>query len=47
MRAKREWIDATMRLPFLQAPSKIGFQPGNGLVALLGVLGEEFHGDCR
>src|SRR5713101_3640582 len=36
-----------MRLPFRQAPSKISFQPGSGLVALLGVFGEELHGDSR
>ena len=47
MRAQREWIDATMRLPFRQAPPKIGFQAGGGLVALLGVLGEELHDDGR
>ena len=44
---QREFIDATMRLPFRQAPSKISFQPGSGLVSLLGVLGEELHGDSR
>ena len=45
VRAQREWIDATMRLPFRQAPPKIGFQARGGLVALLGVLGEELHDD--
>ncbi len=34
-----------MRLPFLQAPLKIGFEAGGSLVALLGVLGEELHED--
>src|ERR1700688_4381776 len=34
-----------MRLPFLQAPPKIGFETGGSLVALLGVLGEELHED--
>ena len=47
VRAQRERIDATMRLPFRQAPPKIGFQAGGGLVALLGVLGEELHDDGR
>src|SRR5216683_1299137 len=47
MRAQREWLDATLRLPFRQAPSKISFQSGSGLVALLGILGEELHGDSR
>src|SRR6266851_9338427 len=47
MRAQREWLNATLRLPFRQAPSKISFQPGSGLVALLGVLGEQLHDDCR
>ncbi len=47
MRGQRERIDATMRLPFRQAPSKIGFQAGGSLVALLGVFGEELHGDSR
>ncbi len=36
-----------MRLPFGQAPSKISFQPGSTLVALLGVLGEELHDNGR
>jgi hypothetical protein len=26
VRAQRKWIDATVRLPFRQAPPKIGFQ---------------------
>jgi hypothetical protein len=47
MRAQRERIDATMRLPLRQALPKIGFQAGGGLVALLRVLGEQFHGDGR
>ena len=47
MRAQRERIDATMRLPFRQAAPKIGFQAGGSLVALLGVLGEELHNDGR
>ena len=34
-----------MRLPFRQAAPKIGFQAGGGLVALLGILGEELHND--
>jgi len=33
--AQREWIEATMRLPFRQAPPKAGFQTGGCLVALL------------
>src|SRR5579863_9888114 len=36
-----------MRLPFLQALPKIGFEAGGGLVALLGALGEELHDDGR
>src|SRR5258707_8292129 len=44
---QKEWIDATVRLPFRQAPPKIGFQAGGGLVALLRVLGEELHDDGR
>src|SRR5712692_6763896 len=43
VRAQREWIDATMRLTFRQAPPKIGFEAGGSLVALLGVLREELH----
>ena len=45
VRAQREWIDAAMRLPFRQAPPKIGFQTRGGLIAVLRVLGEEPHGD--
>src|SRR5260370_29818290 len=45
VRAQREWINATMRLPFCQAPPKIGFEAGGSLVALLGVPGEELHDD--
>ena len=47
MRAERERVDAALRLPLLQAPPKIGFQACCGLVALLGVLGEELHDDGR
>src|SRR5258708_21264733 len=47
MRAQREWINATMGLPFLQAPPKIDFKTGGTLIALLGVFGEELHGDSR
>ena len=45
--AQGEWIDATMRLPFRQAPPKIGFQTRSGLIALLRIFGEEPHGDGR
>jgi len=44
VRAQREWIDASMRLLFREAPPNIGFEAGGGLVALLGVFGEELHG---
>src|SRR5258708_24822084 len=44
---QKEWIDPTVRLPFRQAPPKIGFEAGGGLVALLRVLGEELHDDGR
>ena len=44
---QREWIDETMRLPFCQTQAKISLQTGSGLVALLGIFGEEFHGDSR
>src|SRR5260370_9785770 len=36
-----------MRLPFRQTPLKIGFETGGTLIALLGVFGEELHGDSR
>ena len=45
--SQRKRIDAAMRLPFRQAPPKIGLQAGGGLVALLSVLGEELHGDSQ
>jgi hypothetical protein len=32
VRAQGEWIDATMRLPFRQAPPRIGFQARGGLL---------------
>src|ERR1700722_8209328 len=47
MSAEFERIDATMRLPFSQAPLKIGFEAGGGLVALLGDLREELHYNGR
>ena len=47
VRAHRDWIDATMRLPFRQTPPKISFKARRGLVALLGILGEELHGKRR
>jgi len=47
-RARRAGTDrCDQRLPFRQAPSQIGYQTGGGLVALLGVFGEELQGDRR
>ena len=45
LRARRKGIDAAMRLPFRQAPAKIGFQTRGGLIALLRIFREELHGD--
>ena len=47
MRAQRERLDVALHLPFSHAPPKIGLEPCRGLKALLGVLGEELHGDRR
>src|ERR1700686_4608702 len=47
MRAQRELIDSAVGFPLRQAPPKIAPQAGSGLVALLGVLGEELHDDGR
>ncbi len=47
LRGKREWVDAAMRLPLRQALPQIGLNPGGGLIALLCILGQQLHYDCR
>ena len=47
MRAQRERLDPTARLPFRQAAPEVGLDARGGLVALLGGLGEQLHHDRR
>jgi hypothetical protein len=47
LRAKRERVDPSERLPYREATLKISLQPGGGLVALLGGLGQKLHHDRR
>jgi hypothetical protein len=43
--AEREGVDATVRLPFRQAPLEIRLDACGGLIPLLGGLGQQFHHD--
>ena len=47
VRAQRERLDPTARLPFRLAAPEVGRDARGGLVALLGGLGEQLHHDRR
>ena len=47
MLAEREVVDAAVSFPIGQAAPQVALEPGGALVALLGCLGEQLHGDPR
>ncbi|MNS97849.1 hypothetical protein D3C72_1321980 [compost metagenome] len=44
---ERKVLDAALALPVFQAAPQVVLDPGGGLVALLGGLGQQFHDDAR
>src|SRR5262249_35747463 len=46
MRAKKERIDASARLPVREALLQVGLNPCSRLIAFLGGLGQQLHNDC-